>query len=476
MKRLAFLLGLLVLGSACRSRPAAGPPAETGELHLTLDVAAASLLAAGPAAWVHVHGTTVQGDPLDAWIRAAREGSGYTATVSRLPAGSYGVGARIFANGTADPLKDAADFLSTADVPVTVLARTSRTVALLLQQNPARLPPQLGNVAPAVHGLVGSALEVDTSDPAAALELVATASDPDPGDVLTYAWAGLDASTSAAVGTFSAPAAPSTRWTPPPLHQGAVAFTLTATDTRGARSSLSLRVKTTPRGGSGSLVTVVGVNHAPEITRVDAARGQLAPLEATTVTATASDPDGDVLSYAWSDGGCGGSFDVQGAASTTWHAPAALGSCALAVTVSDRDGTTGAARGASTTSTIVLHVVTTSGATAPEIVLATQAPARPVAPDPVWFRVLAVEPSADPAVTVPVTSILWADGTGRAAAFAPLVPGAWDAVEWTPPTCPGGGPLATPFTVTATARGAPLDPAAPPRETTFAFSFDLQCP
>lgn len=465
------LLAAALAGTACRSR--SGPPGETGELRVSLALGAGT----GATAWVHVRGTTAHGGPWDQWVPAAADATGYSAGVARLPTGTYAVGARVFAGAPADPATDVPDWLTTADVSVVVLARTSQTLALTLQQNPARFPPvRADNTAPTVHGLVASSSTVDSGDPAAALDVAATASDPDPGDLVSFAWTAVDATTHAGVGAFVAPAAASTRWVPPPLHQGTVVVTVTASDSHGASADLSLPVQVSPRAGAGSIVVDLGLNHAPEVSRVDVAHAQLAPLEATTLTAIATDRDGDTLSYAWSDGGCGGSFDAQGGPATTWHAPAADTACTITVVVTDLDRTSGAPRGASTPSTVVVHVVTLSGASAPEFVLATQAPASPVTAGPVWFHVVAVQATPDSAVTVPVTAISWADGTGRADAFVPLVAGAWDAVAWTPPPCAAGGPRTVPLAVTATATGASADPLAPPRQSSFTFSVDLQCP
>lgn len=477
MKRLVPILAVLaaLVVAGCRSR-SAGAPAESGDLRLALAVAGAGSPA---AAWVHVHGVTVRGEPVDLWTRAARDADGYSAEVARVPAGTYALGARLLADETEDPAAADADFLTLQDVPVTVLARTSQTVVLLLQQNPARLPPaRSDNAAPVVHGLVGSAAQLDSSDAAASLQLAATASDAD-GDALAFAWAAVDVAAPAApVGGFSAPAAAATRWSPPPLYQGTVLLTVTAADARGARASLSLRVQVTPRGGFGSVVTVAGVNHAPDVARIEAAQGQLAPGEIATLTAVASDADGDLLSFAWSDGGCGGSFEAQGASSTAaWRAPAAPATCTVTVTVSDLDPSTLAPRGASTTSTLALHVVSSSGRTAPEFVLATQAPAGPVAAGPVWFRVAAVEAAAgDPAVTTPVTDLAWTDGTGRLDAFAPVVAGTWDAVTWTPPACPAGATGRVPIPVIATATGSAAEAPSPPLRSTFTFPVELLCP
>lgn len=467
---LAAVLALALSGAGCRSRGAA--EVDSGEVHLTLTFDATSVTSGAPEAWIHLQGTTASGDPWDSWSRAAPDAGGYTAAISRLPTGSYAVGARLFATPAADPALADPDLVS-ADVPVTVLARTSQSVVLLLQLSARRgtKPPPPANTPPTVYAIVATPTLVDSADPMAVVSLSASASDPDVGDKLTYAWTAVDAiTTTISVGSFKNKSAQSTRWTPPSCWQGTVRFTATAIDLAGARGSLSTTVKVAALSASGTVGVTVGVNRAPDVAPIDAARAQLEPLGATTLAAIARDPDGDLLSFAWSDGGCGGSFDALGAASTTWHAPATPQDCTLSVTVADLDRTTRAPRGLATTSTLVVHVVTRSGRGAPQFLLAARAPSGPVSAGPVWFHVAAVEATADPAVTVPVTAISWDDGTGRAAAFAPDVAGAWDAVAWSPPPCPPGAAAPVPLTVTATATGSAGD------RSTFAFPVDLQCP
>lgn len=80
-------------------------------------------------------------------------------------------------------------------------------------------------------------------------------------------------------------------------------------------------------------------NVGPEIQSVAAEPDTVRTREASTLTCTASDADGDSLTYQWAcDAG-----DVSGTgASVTWTAPAVAGVCTVSVTVSDgRGGTAG---------------------------------------------------------------------------------------------------------------------------------------
>lgn len=68
----------------------------------------------------------------------------------------------------------------------------------------------------------------------------------------------------------------------------------------------------------------------------------------STLTASASDPDGDPVTYRWS--AAQGAFGNASAASTTWTAPSATGAIAVTVTASDN-------RGGSAAATVTLTVI-----------------------------------------------------------------------------------------------------------------------
>ncbi len=67
----------------------------------------------------------------------------------------------------------------------------------------------------------------------------------------------------------------------------------------------------------------------------------VAPGGAVLLTATASDPDGGELTYAWS--APSGSFDATDQATVTWTAPSGAGPVEIAVTVTDDEGQTASA-------------------------------------------------------------------------------------------------------------------------------------
>jgi hypothetical protein len=78
-------------------------------------------------------------------------------------------------------------------------------------------------------------------------------------------------------------------------------------------------------------------NQSPTIGSLVAVPTSLVPGGGSTVTCTASDPDGDTLSYAWT---CNGGAVSGTGAQVTWVAPSAANSYSVTVTVSDGKGGT----------------------------------------------------------------------------------------------------------------------------------------
>lgn len=94
----------------------------------------------------------------------------------------------------------------------------------------------------------------------------------------------------------------------------------------------------TIRAGAGADVGAQK-NHAPAVTAVTPAPASIATNASTTVTATASDPNGDALTYSWS-APSGGSISGSGA-TVTYTAPGATGTYPVNVVVDDGKGATG---------------------------------------------------------------------------------------------------------------------------------------
>ena len=151
------------------------------------------------------------------------------------------------------------------------------------------------------------------------VELTATASDPD-GDELTYAW-------SAPAGIFSGVAdAATTRWTAPDLP-GPVTIRVEVTDGYGGSASAEVTIEVVtiePPNGSPSVWASCDPCEVPRLGEVE-------------LTATAADPDGDQLTYAWS--APAGTFSgAADAATARWTAPDSLGPVTVRVEVTDGYG------------------------------------------------------------------------------------------------------------------------------------------
>ena len=135
------------------------------------------------------------------------------------------------------------------------------------------------------------------------VQLTSSVADPEI-DALTYAW------TSSGGGAFANASAANTRWTAPAAATAdqTVTLTLTVTDTVGETAfstDVTVRANQPPTVVLGSIPTEVGGGASLFL-----------------VVATATDPEGDTLTYAWTSDG-GGSFGDAGAPDTFWVSPEA---------------------------------------------------------------------------------------------------------------------------------------------------------
>jgi predicted secreted protein len=155
--------------------------------------------------------------------------------------------------------------------------------------------------------------EAELTTPSGSLQVMCSASDPD-GDQLGYVW-------SASAGEISGDGDAVT-WVAP-VSEGSYSVAVTVTDGRG--------------GDATDYVTVaVRANEPPTISSLIADPDWSTPSGTIQVTCTASDPDGDELSYEWS--ATGGSITGTGAA-VNWIAPGEVGMYNITVVVTDsQDG------------------------------------------------------------------------------------------------------------------------------------------
>ncbi|WP_253908854.1 RCC1 domain-containing protein [Corallococcus exiguus] len=306
---------------------------------------------------------------------------------------------------------------------VTIQASQTTAVTLLLQE--VNAPPPFDNAAPRILSLAASP---GTVAPGGQVTLQATADDPNSGDTLTYAW-------TAPSGNFSAPSSLTTSWTAP-ASAGQVVLTLTVTDSKSASASLSVTI--TVSTGNGSAAVNVSFNTWPQVSGVTATPSSVAVGQSTQLTASASDADGDSLSYEWT-ASCAGTWAnaTSATASFTPSAQPSGGTCTLSVTA--RDGRGGMGLGSLT---IYVSTSPTTGQFPPEIVETFQSIASvPAQGGTVVFRARARDPQGS------ALSFTWATSTGSLGTATDTA--TTSEALWTAPSCvPAGNPPTVTTTVT----------------------------
>ena len=410
---------LLSLCLGCGSSPGEG--GDEGEVHLVSTLSQA--VSSSDVTSVVVTVTAADMQALTASL--VKTNGQWSGTLGKLPAGTNrtftaeafnSTGARLYA-GTA--------------TPVTILARQTTAVSITLQEvNPAA-PFQ--DAAPVITSLSAAP---GTVEPGGVVSLSATASDANPGDTLTYAW-------TAPSGTFAQAASLSTTWTAG-ASPATVPLTLTVTDSKGIQTRVAFNLNVTTGKGDATLNT--SLNTWPQVSGISATETVLALNESTTVSATASDNDGDTLAYRWT-ASCAGSWAGATSASATFT-PTALPSsstcnnCTLTVTVTDHRNSQ--AIGGQTTGTLSLCVGPKTTATFPPDITETfQSAMSSSAGGTVTFRLKAVDPQ-DSALSFSWAANAGTPGTASTSAGA-------SAVVWTAPACV---PASTTPTITATVSNA----------------------
>ena len=174
------------------------------------------------------------------------------------------------------------------------------------------LDTMLANHRPAIAGLEAPEKVV----PNGKCEIVCIASDRD-GDALSYNWSTSGGSIS---GTGVA-----VNWTAPE-ETGSHNVTVTVTDGRGAEVGKQITIE-------------VRANRAPTISSLAADADWTLPSGTLQMTCTASDPDGDELTYEWT----ASAGDISGAGeAVNWTAPQEVGAHNVTVVVKDGHGSSAA--------------------------------------------------------------------------------------------------------------------------------------
>ncbi len=143
---------------------------------------------------------------------------------------------------------------------------------------------------------------------------------------------------------FNPPNQASTTWTAPTTTVFRTEhITVSASNGLGAPSTVTFDVNVTAKVDA---PVSVSLNNPPVISTMALSAPQIAPGGSVNLTVTASDHEGDALTYTFGHGTCAGSFSggVEGVPQTadfvTFTAGSTSGACQLAVTVTDSFGNT----------------------------------------------------------------------------------------------------------------------------------------
>ena len=343
--RIPALLGKGAL-AALLALAACGQPNQTGEGatgSADLDVHQLSALDVGSVV-ATVSGPALQ-DPKTFSLSTRGTSGTWGALIGALPVGSN----YVFTVSALDQ-SNVPQYAGSA-AGVAILKNKVTSVIILAQQISA--PTPFKNAVPVIDSLVLSSTNVV---PGAKITAKATAHDPNVGDTIAFAWSASPASDG-----FSAPTAATTEWTAP-ATEGDQTLTLTVKDNHGASTSASVVVHVSASNGRGQADVNVSFNTWPVVTDLIAAPGYIVLAAPTSLTVTASDSDGDALSYLWTSSCANAVFSAAAAAtSVTLPVGTTDASCDLIVTVSD-------GRGGSTTGQTTLPVGKPAAVQAPIIV------------------------------------------------------------------------------------------------------------
>jgi hypothetical protein len=293
--------------------------------------------------------------------------------------GSLPVGSNYVFTVSAFGQSDSPDYSGVAS-GIVIAKDQVATVIITAQQTAVSVP--FRNAVPVIDSLVVSSTNIV---PGASITAKATAHDPDGGDTITFAW-----SAGPAAGSFSTSSAATTTWTAP-TSEGDETLVLAVTDNHGDSASASIVVHVSASNGRGQADVNVTFNAWPAVTDLVAAPGYILLGSPTSLTATASDADGDALSYAWTSTCASAVFSSATAAVTNVTLPigATDASCDFTVTVGD-------GKGGSTTGQTTLPVGKPVAIEAPTITSSVQSVTVVSAGSSVNFSIAASDPQGSP--------------------------------------------------------------------------------
>ncbi len=316
MKTKEFVLGLLVIiglaMSGCGEQSDGSGSASISiksQALSTADIDHVTVTVSGPNITPNIV-ATLSGDP----------GSGWSGLIEDIPAGDN----RTF---LAEAFDSGDVLLYSGSAPtVTITDGGTAVVLIFLQQ--VDPPDPFENSVPRFTSLVLSADQVGPNND---VSLAATATDPD-GDSLVYGW-------TAAGGSFDDDTSSSPTWTAPGA-EGEYQLTVSATDPEDASATISFDIDVKIHYGRGAADVTLDINSWPEVGGLVPNPTRIEVDGSTTLDLTATDPDGDTLSFAWT-ADCTGSFDNAAIEDPTFTLDADNGGadCTLTVTIEDgRDG------------------------------------------------------------------------------------------------------------------------------------------
>ena len=330
---------LMVLGAACSG----GNPA-TGSAELLATTSQALSQADATTVTVTISAPDISPSIVQSLVKTAGTWQG---TIGGIPVGTN----RTLTANAYD--SSSTVIYSGAVSPVTITKGTTAMVAIVLQQ--VTPPPAYGEQVPIIDSLVASTTSPATGD---IVTLVAAAHDANPNDVIAYAW-------SATGGSFGSTGSASTTWTAP-ATDGVQPLTVSVTDSHQETATLSVTMSVAAANGKGSAGVTLTLNTWPVVSLVSASPTLINVGQSAALTATASDADGNPLTYAWTSA-CAGTFGSTTTPTTSFTLGAPLppsGTCTLTVAVSDGmggsdTGSVTVATGAGVTATLAPVIGTT---------------------------------------------------------------------------------------------------------------------